>query len=52
LDASAHWEPSEPFHLFVVDIQSAGFVIFTNDEPYGMAWDPDRGTRRRTQRLE
>jgi hypothetical protein len=31
---------------------AAGFVIFTNDEPYGMAWDPDRGTRRWTQRLE
>jgi hypothetical protein len=50
--ARIDWEPSDPFHLFAVDIQSAGFVTFTNDEPYGMAWDLDRGTRRWTQRLE
>ena len=50
--ARIDWEPSDPFHLFAVDIQSAGFVTFTNDAPYGMAWDPDRGTRRWTQRLE
>jgi Pyridoxamine 5'-phosphate oxidase len=49
--ARIDWEPTDPFHLFAADIQSAGFVSF-GDEPYGMAWDPARGARRWTQRLE
>ncbi|MGZ4186443.1 MAG: hypothetical protein ACXVFQ_16275 [Solirubrobacteraceae bacterium] len=49
--ARIDWEPTDPFHLFAADIQSAGFVTFS-DAPYGMAWDAGRGTRRWTQRLE
>jgi hypothetical protein len=49
--ARIDWEPTDPFHLFAADIQSAGFVTF-GEEPYGMAWDSAGGTRRWTQRLE
>jgi hypothetical protein len=46
--ARIDWEPPEPnYHLFAIDIDSAGFVTF--DEPrYGLAWDPDGGLRRWT----
>lgn len=49
--ARIDWEPPGPFHLFTVDVESAGFLIFS-PEAYGMAWDPDNGTRRWDQRLE
>jgi hypothetical protein len=46
IKARIDWEPSEPsFHLFALDIDSAGFVIFGRDR-YGLAWDPARGLRR------
>jgi hypothetical protein len=42
------WEPSEPhFHVFAIDIESSGFVIF-GEERYGLAWDPAGGLRRWT----
>jgi hypothetical protein len=46
IKARIDWEPPEPnYHLFAVDIDSAGFVTF--DEPrYGLAWDPAGGLRR------
>ena len=49
--ARIDWEPSGPFHLFAIEVESAGFVIYA-PERYGMAWDPARGTRRWEQRLE
>jgi len=49
--ARIDWEPADPFHLFAIDVESAGFLIFGQDR-YGMAWDPERGTRRWQQRLE
>jgi hypothetical protein len=46
IKARIDWEPSEPnFHLFVLEIGSAGFVIFGKDR-YGLAWDPNGGLRR------
>jgi hypothetical protein len=44
--ARIDWEPSEPtFHVFSIDIGSAGFVTF--DKPrFGLAWDPAGGLRR------
>lgn len=39
------WAPDEPnFHLFALDVESAGFVIF-GDEKLGLTWDPDGGLR-------
>ena len=51
LKARIDWEPPGEFHLFAIDVESAGFVVF-GDDAFGMAWDPERGTRRWTQRLE
>jgi hypothetical protein len=46
IKARIDWEPEEPkFHLFALDIDSAGFVIF-GKERYGLAWDAERGLRR------
>lgn len=48
--ARIDWEPSEPnYHLFALDVDSAGFVIFSG-ERFGLAWDPERGLRRWEQR--
>jgi len=49
--ARIDWEPASEYHLFAVEVESAGFLVF-GDDPFGMAWDPQRGTRRWTQRLE
>jgi hypothetical protein len=51
IKARLDWEPMGPFHLFAVEVDSAGFVIFGEDR-FGMAWDPARGTRRWSQRAE
>lgn len=45
------WEPTGPFHLFAIEVESAGFVVF-GEEAFGMAWDPAAGTRRWSQRHE
>jgi hypothetical protein len=45
------WEPDEPnYHLFALDVDSAGFVTFAPEDRYGLAWDPARGLRRWSQR--
>ena len=47
IKARIDWEPEEPnYHLFAIDIGSAGFVTFAEDDRYGLAWDPERGLRR------
>ena len=46
IKARIDWEPEEPnFHVFAIDVESAGFVIF-GEERYGLAWDPAGGLRR------
>src|SRR5947209_1759429 len=47
MKARIDWEPPEPFHLFALDVESAGFVIF-GTERYGLAWTPAGGLRRWT----
>jgi hypothetical protein len=47
--ARIDWEPPEPFHVFAIEIGSAGSVIF-GDERFWMTWDPSRGLRRGRQR--
>ena len=44
-EARIDWRPTEPYHLFSVDIASAGFVVF-GQERYALAWDPTNGLRR------
>jgi hypothetical protein len=45
LEAAIDWRPSEPYHLFAVDIESAGFAVF-GDDPHALSWDPERELRR------
>ena len=48
IKARIDWEPPEPnYHLFAVDIDSAGFVTFAGPR-YGLAWNPEGGLRRWT----
>jgi Pyridoxamine 5'-phosphate oxidase len=48
IKARIDWAPDEPkFHLFAIDVESAGFVVF-GKEGYGLAWDPSDGLRRWT----
>ena len=49
--ARIDWEPQDPFHLFAIDVESAGYVVF-GEQRFALAWDPSGGTRRRPQRLE
>jgi hypothetical protein len=49
--ARIDWEPTGQFHLFAIDIEAAGFIVFGEDR-FGLAWDPARGTRRWKQREE
>jgi hypothetical protein len=46
IKARIDWAPDEPnYHLFAVDIDSAGFIVF-GEERYGLAWEPEHGLRR------
>ena len=46
IKARIDWAPEEPnYHLFSVDVDAAGFIVF-GDDRYGLAWDPRRGLRR------
>jgi hypothetical protein len=46
IKARIDWEPPEPnFHVFAIDIDSAGFVTFAEPR-YGLAWSPAGGLRR------
>ena len=49
--ARIDWEPDDPFHLFVIDVESGGYVVF-GERAFGLVWDPSDGTRRTSQRLE
>jgi hypothetical protein len=51
IKARIDWEPEEPnYHVFAVDVDSAGFVTFAQGNRYWLAWDPERGLRRGEQR--
>ena len=45
LQAAIDWRPTEPFHLFAVDIEQAGFIVFGTDRR-AMRWTPARGLER------
>jgi hypothetical protein len=46
IKARIGWEPTEPnYHLFAVDIESAGFVTFAEPR-YGLAWEAGGELRR------
>lgn len=41
-EAAIDWRPEEPFHLFAVDIESAGFISFGTDRRL-VRWSPESG---------
>src|SRR5438093_13711275 len=45
LEERLDWRPEEPFHLFAMDIQSAGYVAF-GKEPVAMRWNEADGFAR------
>jgi hypothetical protein len=51
IKARIDWAPTEPFHLFAIDVSSAGYLVFGGDG-YAVVWDPERGVRRWSQRPE
>jgi hypothetical protein len=42
LEARIDWRPSEPFHLFSVEVESAGYIVF-GKEPVALRWNPSDG---------
>ena len=42
LEAKIDWRPQEPYHLFSVDIGSAGFISFGQDRA-ALRWTPETG---------
>jgi hypothetical protein len=51
IKARIDWEPQEPnYHVFAVDVDSAGFVTFAEGNRYWLAWDSERGERGGEQR--
>ncbi len=40
--ARIHWRPSDPYHLFAVAIESAGFISFGSDRRL-LRWSPEAG---------
>ena len=45
IKARIDWQPDEPYHLFSLDVASAGYTVF-GEPSYALAWDPSRGLRR------
>ena len=46
IKARIDWEPDEPeFHLFSLDVESAGFTIF-GDDHHALAWNERSQLRR------
>jgi hypothetical protein len=42
LDRAIGWRPPEPYHLFSVDVQSAGFISF-GKQPRLLRWTQETG---------
>jgi hypothetical protein len=46
IKARIDWQPDEPeFHLFSLDVESAGYTIFEENAHRALAWDPKAGLR-------
>ena len=45
LFAQIDWRPEEPYHLFAVDVERAGFIQFA-PERRAMRWTPASGEER------
>jgi hypothetical protein len=45
LQAAIAWRPSEPYHLFAVDVERVGYIVFGPD-PVAMRWSEGGGLER------
>ncbi len=45
VEAKLGWRPPDRSHVFVFDVESAGFVVF-GDDSYGLTWSARSGLRR------
>ncbi|HEX6130270.1 MAG TPA: pyridoxamine 5'-phosphate oxidase family protein [Actinomycetota bacterium] len=46
--ARIDWAPDEPnYHLYSLDVRQAGYTRFSEEGSFMLAWDPERGLRRR-----
>jgi hypothetical protein len=52
LFARIQWRPKEPYNCFAVDVESAGFVRFTEAEEEVWAWRESASLTRRTLKLD
>lgn len=43
-EAAINWRPTEPYHLFAIDIESAGFISFGKDKRL-LVWSPGEGVK-------
>jgi hypothetical protein len=46
IEARIRWRPPEPYHLFSLEVESAAYIVF-GEHGHALAWDPERGLRRR-----
>lgn len=44
-EAAINWRPTEPYHLFAVDIESAGFIAFGKQQKL-LVWSPGTGVKK------
>lgn len=42
--AAINWHPTEPYHLFALDVESAAFISFGEDRRL-LVWSPDKGVQ-------
>lgn len=46
IEARIQWRPEEPYHLFSLDVDAAGYIVF-GENRHALRWDPAGGLRRR-----
>jgi hypothetical protein len=47
--AKINWRPSEPYHLFAIDIESASWIKSSEDGQLVMRWRPERAAETSVQ---
>ena len=45
IQARIDWQPTEPYHLYSLDVTEAAYVRFTDEVQYVWRWDPSAGLR-------
>lgn len=45
IQARIDWQPTEPYHLYSLDVTEAAFIRFTDEFQHIWRWDPSAGLR-------